>query len=226
MTKVASDLHHVIEVLNLSDGVNASIAKVSKNASMRKKTALDIPHPGDRVIIENVTDNKQINGQTGALVSFNATAGRWKVILDSTEEEVEVLPENQRPEPPIVPTAPNASMSNNATATTRHQAEKLWFDTREFLPQVFAVCFPLVFLISTGLGCGGSRQSGAVPADGRHLQDQSLLAIVAITSYKFYIGFLNTTWVPFLIAREGDRLVAEHQAFFMGIEKLIYGFSL
>eukprot|EP00927_Polykrikos_kofoidii_P023292 TRINITY_DN21506_c0_g1_i1.p1 TRINITY_DN21506_c0_g1~~TRINITY_DN21506_c0_g1_i1.p1 ORF type:complete len:873 (+),score=137.84 TRINITY_DN21506_c0_g1_i1:21-2639(+) len=64
------------------------------------------------------------------------------------------------------------------------------------------------------------------PTASSATEELSVLAITALTSYKFYIGFLNTTWVPFLVAREGEALMGSHQSMFMGIEKLIYGASM
>lgn len=60
--------------------------------------------------------------------------------------------------------------------------------------------------------------------------ERSLLVIVLLTSYRFYTGFLGATWVPFLIAKEGETLLSNGAllsvASFMGICKLIYGFSI
>jgi len=50
--------------------------------------------------------------------------------------------------------------------------------------------------------------------------------IFGITFYRFYTGYLSATWLPFLLAMEGSRLMPGNQAFFMGIAKLIYGFVI
>eukprot|EP00929_Paragymnodinium_shiwhaense_P095973 TRINITY_DN57355_c0_g1_i1.p1 TRINITY_DN57355_c0_g1~~TRINITY_DN57355_c0_g1_i1.p1 ORF type:complete len:788 (+),score=107.46 TRINITY_DN57355_c0_g1_i1:236-2599(+) len=208
-------------------GSNGSLPSASAvNVSKHKATPFDIPRPGDPVVIENVTEQKQLSGQTGILMSFNSSKKMWRVKLDDGGVEVFVLPENLA--------SPPKTVRSNSTAAPLHistpqasPAKKLWFDRRELLPVVFMGFFPVMLLISTG--CRYSRRipaPGAVPADGRHLREQSLAAITAITAYKFYIGFLNSTWVPFLIAREGEKLLAERQAAFMGVEKLIYGASL
>jgi len=64
----------------------------------------------------------------------------------------------------------------------------------------------------------------------RPLPERSLSVIVLLTSYRFYTGFLGATWVPFLIAREGSSIIQGASvlstASFMGIAKLIYGFSI
>jgi len=51
----------------------------------------------------------------------------------------------------------------------------------------------------------------------------SVGAMVALTSYRFYTGFLSATWLPYLLAMEGQYLWAENQSLFMGVAKLIYG---
>jgi len=54
----------------------------------------------------------------------------------------------------------------------------------------------------------------------------SMQAIAALTSYRFYTGFLNATWMPYLLAMEGHELMEDRQSMFMGITKLIYGCSV
>jgi len=44
-----------------------------------------------------------------------------------------------------------------------------------------------------------------------------------LTAYRFYTGFLSATWLPYLLAMEGEDLWQEKQSMFMGIAKLIYG---
>jgi len=53
-----------------------------------------------------------------------------------------------------------------------------------------------------------------------------ILAIVGLTSYRFYTGFLSATWLPYLLAMEGQSLWAEKQSMFMGMAKLIYGATI
>lgn len=57
-------------------------------------------------------------------------------------------------------------------------------------------------------------------------ESYSVLAVVALTSYRFYTGFLGATWMPFLVAKEGAHLWSNRQSFFMGLAKLIYGGSI
>lgn len=54
----------------------------------------------------------------------------------------------------------------------------------------------------------------------------SVLAIVGLTSYRFYTGFLSATWLPYLLAMEGQDLWHEKQSMFMGYAKLIYGATI
>lgn len=55
---------------------------------------------------------------------------------------------------------------------------------------------------------------------------RSLLFILGLTFYRFYTGFLSATWLPFLLAMEGVQLMGGKQALFMGVAKLIYGFTI
>jgi|Transcript_50832 hypothetical protein len=69
----------------------------------------------------------------------------------------------------------------------------------------------------------GDSENGEPP-------ERSFTVILLITSYRFYTGFLGATWVPFLIAKEGKSLFRTETALisaasFMGIEKMVYGFS-
>mmetsp|Transcript_21616 Transcript_21616/g.50498 ORF Transcript_21616/g.50498 Transcript_21616/m.50498 type:complete len:615 (+) Transcript_21616:210-2054(+) len=59
-----------------------------------------------------------------------------------------------------------------------------------------------------------------------HLPTWSKPAIFALTSYRFYTGFLSATWMPYLLAMEGRALMDERQSVFMGTAKLIYGLSI
>lgn len=63
-------------------------------------------------------------------------------------------------------------------------------------------------------------------SEAKGLPERSVFVVAMLTSYRFYTGFLGATWVPFLIAKEGEILIADHKSLFMGMEKLIYGFSI
>lgn len=54
----------------------------------------------------------------------------------------------------------------------------------------------------------------------------SVLGLVALTAYRFYTGYLSATWLPYLLAMEGQDLWRENQSVFMGIAKLIYGLTI
>jgi len=58
------------------------------------------------------------------------------------------------------------------------------------------------------------------------LHKWSILGITALTSYRFYTGFLSATWMPYLLAMEGKQLMSSRQSVFMGTAKLIYGMSI
>jgi len=62
--------------------------------------------------------------------------------------------------------------------------------------------------------------------DGSPKKMWSVASIMALTSYRFYTGFLSATWMPYLLAMEGHALMNERQSFFMGSAKLIYGMSI
>jgi hypothetical protein len=50
--------------------------------------------------------------------------------------------------------------------------------------------------------------------------------LIALGSYRFYTGFLAATWLPYLLAMEGNDLYHENQSLFMGVAKLIYGLTI
>ena len=50
--------------------------------------------------------------------------------------------------------------------------------------------------------------------------------VIRSSSYRFYTGFLSATWLPYLLAMEGQDLWQEKQAMFMGVAKLIYGATI
>jgi len=54
----------------------------------------------------------------------------------------------------------------------------------------------------------------------------SMFSLIGLTAYRFYTGFLTATWLPYLLAMEGDDLWSNNQAFFMGVAKLIYGVTV
>merc|ERR1719410_2822422 len=54
----------------------------------------------------------------------------------------------------------------------------------------------------------------------------SLVRIIGLCALRFYTGFLSATWLPYLLAMEGQALFGNRQALFMGIAKLIYGVSI
>lgn len=61
------------------------------------------------------------------------------------------------------------------------------------------------------------------PASG---QTWSALGLLGLQAYRFYSGFNSATWLPYLLAMEGTYLWADNQALFMGVCKLIYGFTI
>eukprot|EP00440_Ansanella_granifera_P066559 gb/GFBE01072187.1/.p1 GENE.gb/GFBE01072187.1/~~gb/GFBE01072187.1/.p1 ORF type:complete len:599 (+),score=108.37 gb/GFBE01072187.1/:1-1797(+) len=67
------------------------------------------------------------------------------------------------------------------------------------------------------------RSPGASPSDQA---SWSTLSIAGLTFYRFYSGFSSATWLPYLLAREGEDLWYENQAAFMGCAKLIYGATM
>lgn len=50
--------------------------------------------------------------------------------------------------------------------------------------------------------------------------------IVCLTFYRFYTGFLSATWMPYLLAMEGEEQWKSEQSCFMGLAKLIYGVTV
>eukprot|EP00927_Polykrikos_kofoidii_P078301 TRINITY_DN75143_c0_g1_i1.p1 TRINITY_DN75143_c0_g1~~TRINITY_DN75143_c0_g1_i1.p1 ORF type:complete len:603 (-),score=84.27 TRINITY_DN75143_c0_g1_i1:50-1858(-) len=96
---------------------------------------------------------------------------------------------------------------------------------RVFIPVMLG--FSLMVLVLTTFfrslcNCGRRRQP---LVEGQRPQ-WSLLGIMCLTSFRFYTGFLSATWMPYLLAMEGEMLVGERQAIFMGTSKLIYGMSI
>jgi len=64
------------------------------------------------------------------------------------------------------------------------------------------------------------------PEEVKELPEWSFPGLVALTSYRFYTGFLSATWLPYLLAMEGADLYKENQSLFMGVAKLIYGLTI
>jgi len=54
----------------------------------------------------------------------------------------------------------------------------------------------------------------------------SIFAMICLTAYRFYTGFLSATWLPYLLAMEGQDLWDSKQSLFMGLAKLIYGVTI
>jgi len=54
----------------------------------------------------------------------------------------------------------------------------------------------------------------------------SATMLVGLNAYRFYTGFLTATWLPYLLAMEGQYLWSEDQSMFMGCAKLIYGATI
>eukprot|EP00928_Gymnodinium_smaydae_P071028 TRINITY_DN54719_c0_g1_i1.p1 TRINITY_DN54719_c0_g1~~TRINITY_DN54719_c0_g1_i1.p1 ORF type:complete len:615 (+),score=52.46 TRINITY_DN54719_c0_g1_i1:50-1846(+) len=68
-----------------------------------------------------------------------------------------------------------------------------------------------------------------ISADGKDevaTSNWSIVELVGLTSYRFYTGFLSATWLPYLLAMEGEELWHENQSLFMGLAKLIYGVTI
>eukprot|EP00438_Fugacium_kawagutii_P034083 Skav206004 [mRNA] locus=scaffold2084:498872:504071:- [translate_table: standard] len=51
----------------------------------------------------------------------------------------------------------------------------------------------------------------------------SVFSVMCLLAYRLYTGFNTATWLPYLLAREGESLWFDDQAAFMGVAKLIYG---
>lgn len=54
----------------------------------------------------------------------------------------------------------------------------------------------------------------------------SFIGLIGLTSYRFYTGFMTATWLPYLLAMEGETLFPQYQSLFMGLAKLIYGVTI
>lgn len=69
----------------------------------------------------------------------------------------------------------------------------------------------------------GQRRPSAAMSERSVADRMSIVVIVLLTSYRFFTGFLNATWMSFLVAKEGAHVAGERQAFFMAGAKLIFG---
>mmetsp|Transcript_85249 Transcript_85249/g.178150 ORF Transcript_85249/g.178150 Transcript_85249/m.178150 type:complete len:682 (+) Transcript_85249:103-2148(+) len=93
-------------------------------------------------------------------------------------------------------------------------------------PAVF-VC--TIFLLSALAFSFSDRPNGASPSSAALLEglkaspSASFLVVLLLTSYRFFTGFLNATWMSFLIAKEGSTIAGDRQAFMMAGCKLIFG---
>jgi len=69
---------------------------------------------------------------------------------------------------------------------------------------------------------GGDYAESNPDAEGKW----SIFGIIGLTAYRFYTGFLSATWLPYLLAMEGQYLWPDQQSIFMGLAKLIYGVTI
>mmetsp|Transcript_92107 Transcript_92107/g.197365 ORF Transcript_92107/g.197365 Transcript_92107/m.197365 type:complete len:699 (+) Transcript_92107:107-2203(+) len=81
-----------------------------------------------------------------------------------------------------------------------------------------------IFASSNASINSGKVEGGA--AAEQMLEPWPIWAIVGLTLYRFYTGFLSATWLPYLLAMEGAELWSDNQALFMAVSKLIYGLSI
>mmetsp|Transcript_78918 Transcript_78918/g.139689 ORF Transcript_78918/g.139689 Transcript_78918/m.139689 type:complete len:675 (-) Transcript_78918:31-2055(-) len=75
----------------------------------------------------------------------------------------------------------------------------------------------------------GEKLEDPVRFSGGRTEDPgtwSTTMLVGLTAYRFYTGFLTATWLPYLLAMEGEYLWSENQSMFMGCAKLIYGLTI
>lgn len=96
-----------------------------------------------------------------------------------------------------------------------------------FMPTLLG--FSILVLICVSLAGGlhdQASQRTPTSAGASELAHWSLLGLATLQSYRFYTGFLSATWMPYLLAMEGQELARDQQSFFMGCAKLIYGMSI
>mmetsp|Transcript_14758 Transcript_14758/g.26590 ORF Transcript_14758/g.26590 Transcript_14758/m.26590 type:complete len:685 (-) Transcript_14758:53-2107(-) len=75
----------------------------------------------------------------------------------------------------------------------------------------------------------GEKLEDPVRFSGGRTEDPgtwSTTMLVGLTAYRFYTGFLTATWLPYLLAMEGQYLWSSNQSMFMGCAKLIYGATI
>lgn len=142
-------------------------------------------------------------------------------------------------EAPLPPTT-GAQQAPEALTTMLLRVKELGDDARaaSLAPVIIAVGLAIIFLCFVMDPTRRSRtqqqqqqeEAEVVAAPdacpGRGTSQMPLSVLIALTSYRFYTGFLAATWVPFLMAKEGHVLVQDRQSLFMGVGKLIYGFSI
>ncbi|CAE7704817.1 unnamed protein product, partial [Symbiodinium sp. CCMP2456] len=68
-----------------------------------------------------------------------------------------------------------------------------------------------------------SSSMGLAGAQSPQSASWSVCGVACLMAYRLYTGFNTATWLPYLLAREGEDLWYEDQAAFMGLAKLIYG---
>lgn len=76
---------------------------------------------------------------------------------------------------------------------------------------------------TTEVNKAATTEGDSEDSDDDGKQKWSAFGLVLLTGYRFYTGFLSATWLPYLLALEGQDLFTEKQALFMGLAKLIYG---
>mmetsp|Transcript_45917 Transcript_45917/g.121756 ORF Transcript_45917/g.121756 Transcript_45917/m.121756 type:complete len:609 (-) Transcript_45917:138-1964(-) len=54
----------------------------------------------------------------------------------------------------------------------------------------------------------------------------SIWGLFALTTYRFYSGFLTASWLPFVLAKEGKYIMNGNQTLFMAIAKFIYACTI
>lgn len=85
-----------------------------------------------------------------------------------------------------------------------------------------AMISTLIILVFTVV-CVSSREASSAP------EKQSVYSSVALCqmqAFRLYAGFFVMTWLPYLIAQEGERMWGHHQAAFMSTCKMIFGLTI
>merc|ERR1719443_2572664 len=100
--------------------------------------------------------------------------------------------------------------------------ERLWLDSEETLGSletdvlvltILGVGLPVLSIAAAFVTSRGSEESSAaIPPAGP--PPRTLGAIVALGAYRYYNGFLAATWVPYLIAKEGESMMPRSQTLF------------